>query len=160
MCHTTCHRVILRERAYTCDVGRKNLIRWRNKMWWHRRKSETGEFLALLLRSGLLDEIGIREASRGVDAQSGGESDLNKMCSHLVANGSITLWQCDKLRSGRHKGFFLDNYKLIDHVCKDDISSTYLAVSVDSVQRVGLRLTFPGGRGKSIKYDVVDLEAD
>jgi|GEM_PF-4255665 len=120
-------------------------------MWWNRRESESDKFLDLLLRSGLLDKAGISKACRGVDAKS-----LEELCTHLVQNGSITTWQCEKLRAGKHRGFYFEKYVLQDQLCRDDVSTTYLAVDLETNQKVGVRIK-PPSDGTSYSFDVVDV---
>jgi eukaryotic-like serine/threonine-protein kinase len=46
---------------------------------------------------------------------------------HLVDVGLLTHWQCKKLLEGRHRGFFLGKYRLLDHLGSGGMSSVYLA---------------------------------
>lgn len=122
-------------------------------MWWKRRKpdSDFDKFLRLLLRSGLLDKSGIRRACQGIDSES-----LDNLCVHLVGNGLITRWQSDKLRAGKHRGFFFEKYVLEDQLRRDDVSTTYLAVDLETNQKVGVRIT-PQFDGTAYSFDVIDL---
>jgi hypothetical protein len=120
-------------------------------MWWNRKKSEPDKFLDLLLRSGLLDKAGIRKACRGIESNT-----LEELCTHLVKSGSITKWQCEKLRAGRHRGFYFEKYVLQDQLCRDDTSTTYLAFDLETNEKVSVRL-MPSSDGTSYSFDVVDL---
>lgn len=51
---------------------------------------------------------------------------LSAFSAHLVSIG-LTQWQCDKLRIGKWKGFFLDDYELIDFAGTEDDRRIYLA---------------------------------
>ena len=106
--------------------------------WWNLRKSESDKFLELVLRSGLLDKAEIRRACRDIDSNS-----LEELCSHFVRSGLITEWQCNKLKAGRHRGFFFLNYVLQEQVRRDDASTTYLAVDLETNQKVGVRIPSP-----------------
>jgi len=126
---------------------------------WRPWKSQTDKFLAILLRSGLLDETGIQEATERFRSCLTGNNKLDQLCSYMVANSSITQWQCDKLREGKFKGFFLDNFKIIGHICIDKSTSTYLAEDIESGTKVGLRVGVPV-RGQAIQYEIVEVTAD
>jgi len=129
---------------------------------WHSRESETDEFLALVVRSGLATEASLREvcaefAAESAD-ESADESELDKLCMQLVAMEILTQWQCEKLRAGKHRGFFLDNYKLMGQVGLEKVSTIYLAVDIDSGKEIVLRNT-PPQRGKSFQYEVLGRES-
>ena len=49
--------------------------------------------------------------------------------SELLSTAKVTPWQLRKLLSGRYRGFFLDGYKLIDHVSAESTYSQFLAES-------------------------------
>ena len=129
-------------------------------MGWRRRESETDKFVVTLLKSGLLDKLCVLDARRAVKAKTESSTELENLCSHLVSNGLITQWQCDKLRVGKHRGFFVDEYKIVDHIGKDYVSTTYMAVNIKSGERIGLRFTWFGGGGRPMEYDLVDLESE
>ena len=38
--------------------------------------------------------------------------DLAQLCEHLIAKGALTQWQCENLRAGKYKGFFVGEFKL------------------------------------------------
>ena len=52
---------------------------------------------------------------------------LGTFCGFLISTNRITEWQCDKLRMGKWKGFYLDNYLILEHVGKDYSHSYYKA---------------------------------
>jgi len=53
--------------------------------------------------------------------------DANECATHLVDAGLLTRWQAHKLLEGRHRGFLLGKYKLLDHLGSGGMSSVYLA---------------------------------
>ena len=130
---------------------------------WRPWKSETDVFLDLLRRSGLLDKTGIRKARRDVRVDAAGKTKLDKLCSHLVATNILTEWQCIKLREGKYKGFFLDNYRIMGHLSIEETTSTYLAEDVTTGKRVALAVTppnlVPHLNGK-IQYSVTEVLED
>ncbi len=108
-------------------------------------------FLDLVRRSGLVETNQLdaavaeyrRRAAEGGDAQS--------LCAHLVEAGLLTAWQSDKLLEGRHKGFFLGNYKLLGHLGTGGMSSVYLAEHVLMRARRAIKV-LPAGRVKDSSY--------
>ncbi len=120
-------------------------------MWWNRRKPECEKFLELLSRSCLLEQAEIRRACHGVKSRS-----LEELCAHLVQNGAITQWQRDKLRAGKHRGFYFEKYVLQEQLRNDDVSKTYLAIDLETDKEVGLRIT-PPSDGTSFTFEIVEL---
>lgn len=53
--------------------------------------------------------------------------DAAECAAHLVDAGLLTRWQAHKLLEGRHRGFLLGKYKLLDHLGSGGMSSVYLA---------------------------------
>jgi eukaryotic-like serine/threonine-protein kinase len=110
--------------------------------------SDRDRFLAIVLASQLLDQ---REIVAAVDGLSNA-SDVAQLAEHLVAQGALTKWQCNKLRNGQYKGFFLGKFKLFDCVS----ASYYLAEECQTKRKVRLLLMpnpkWPGG----IEYRIVE----
>jgi serine/threonine-protein kinase len=86
-------------------------------------------FLALVERSGLIDPERLTEAVNAWKRRATiVELDDAQFCSdHLVEIGLLTPWQAKKLLEGRHRGFFLGKYRLLDHLGSGGMSSVYLA---------------------------------
>jgi serine/threonine-protein kinase len=89
-------------------------------------------FLALVERCGLVDAERLSEVVLAWKIQaSASQLDDSQQCgAHLVRLGLLTPWQCHKLLEGRHRGFFLGNYKLLDHLGSGGMSNVYLAEHV------------------------------
>ncbi|MBN1588350.1 MAG: serine/threonine protein kinase, partial [Pirellulales bacterium] len=60
-------------------------------------------------------------------------------------------WQSDRLREGRHKGFFLGKYKLLDHLGTGGMSSVYLAEHLLMQRRVAIKV-LPKNRVEDTSY--------
>jgi len=110
-------------------------------------------FLDLLRRSGLVEKDQLdrflrelREQARGPDLP-----DTEVVASRLVESGLVTSWQCEKLLEGRHKGFFLGKYKLLDHLGTGGMSSVYLAEHVLMQRRVAIKV-LPKHRVEDTSY--------
>ncbi len=63
-----------------------------------------------------------------------------EFASWLVKHGILTRWQCGMLLKGRHRGFILGKYKLLDHVGTGGMSSVYLAEHVRMRQRRAVKV--------------------
>jgi serine/threonine-protein kinase len=103
----------------------------------------TGEkFLDLLKKSGLIDPDPLAQALSAFEAKHGAEalSDGDVLSNYLIEQGVITAWQNDKLMDGRHKGFFLGNYKLLRHLGSGGMSSVYLAEHKHMRRRVAIKV--------------------
>ena len=110
-----------------------------------RKPKDVSTFSELLLASGLLNTSVLRSLTNDFHGQvaSGKQIDtsLTTFTSYLVASGFLTCWQCAKLREGRYKGFFLDDYKLLDCLGPDDKVTRFLALHGFNGQRVVLAVT-------------------
>src|SRR5215208_1128819 len=90
------------------------------------------EFAELLARSGILTN---QEANEWLalfrdehPAASDASNAIDEFCSFLIAGERVTEWQCEKLKSGRWKGFYFeDHYLLLEQIGKggDEPSSYY-----------------------------------
>lgn len=76
-------------------------------------------FLQVVRQSGLIDKEQLQKllktfSQRGVDI-----SKSQAVAEALVSDEVVTQWQVDKLLAGKHKGFFLGKYKLLDLLGKE-----------------------------------------
>ena len=78
-------------------------------------KLNVDTFLDLVERSGLVEadqlRAGVAQFRRAAAEQA---EDADAMAKSLVEARLLTRWQADKLLEGRHRGFFLEKYKLLD----------------------------------------------
>lgn len=110
--------------------------------------TEWDNFLGLIVASGLL---GLPQV---VDAiNESGARDVAALGKHLIATKLLTVWQCNKLRDGRYKGFFLDNYKLLDILSIDE--RRYLAENTETGDVVELVVVHDPAAPYGIRYEVV-----
>src|SRR6476620_8145876 len=89
-------------------------------------------FLDVVQKSGLVSDDQLSPAIAAFRAANPGElpEESGPLADYLVSKGLLTRWQVDKLNTGRHKGFFLGKYKLLEHLGTGGMSSVYLAEHV------------------------------
>jgi serine/threonine-protein kinase len=116
-------------------------------------KPNIDQFLDLLRRSSLVDKNALQTALHALKKTASAEEfgDTDFVANHLVEIGMITRWQADKLLEGRHKGFFLGKYKLLDHLGTGGMSSVYLAEHLLMQRRVAIKV-LPKDRVEDSSY--------
>jgi hypothetical protein len=103
--------------------------------------TDVDRFLALVLASGLADQTSLCEACADFKVDRTRPDAVDSLCSHLIANYTLTEWQCHKLRNWKWKGFWMDNYCLLRQVGKTATTATYLAKESSSGRKVLLVVT-------------------
>ncbi len=107
-------------------------------------KVSTQRFLGCLERSKLLEPAVLQKLVAQVNKLSQAspqkEPSPEKIAEYLVSKNLLTRWQAEKLLEGRHKGFFLGKYKLLDHLGTGGMSSVYLAEHVLMKRRVAIKV--------------------
>ena len=100
------------------------------------------QFLEVIERSGLVDKARLERELAELEQQSGGQArqDTQVVSSHLTRRGLLTGWQSERLLEGRHRGFFIGKYKLLDHLGTGGMSSVYLAEHPVMRRRVALKV--------------------
>ncbi len=99
-------------------------------------------FLDLVRRTGLVEKGQLDAALLKLADQPGGQAptDTEFVAEWLVRSGLLTRWQADRLLEGRHRGFFLGKYKLLDHLGTGGMSSVFLAEHVLMQRRVAIKV--------------------
>ena len=95
------------------------------------------QFVELVKRSGLVDDERLNQALSGID---GSVSDSGIIASAFTKAGLLTEWQSEKLLQGKHKGFYLGKYKLLNHIGTGGMGSVYLAEHMVMRHRVAIKL--------------------
>lgn len=110
-------------------------------------------FLDLVRRSGLVEKDQFKAVLLKLKKAAAGRpiKDAAPVAKALVRAGLLTSWQCDKLLGGKHKGFFLGKYKLLDHLGTGGMSSVYLAEHVLMQRRVAVKV-LPKNRVQDSSY--------
>ena len=107
--------------------------------------SSINDFVKILRKSGLAEASKIDEVVASLDNL---DSPLTDEVTNAFLNANlITTWHLKQLLKGKHKGFFLERYKLLNELGKGGMSSVYLAehtsmhlpvaIKVLPVKRVG-----------------------
>jgi serine/threonine-protein kinase len=124
-------------------------------------KVNLDKFLELFRRSELVETDRIERTLAELREKGGGAlpDDVDALAGQLVDSGLITRWQADKLLDGKHKGFFLGKYKLLDHLGSGGMSTVYLAEHIHMHRRVAIKV-LPQSRVEDSSYlDRFYLEA-
>lgn len=87
------------------------------------------QFVELVERSGLVQKSELARTLAELEEQAGTGvvNDSRVLSNHLTRLGLLTQWQSEQLLAGRHKGFFVGKYKLLDHLGTGGMSAVYLA---------------------------------
>jgi eukaryotic-like serine/threonine-protein kinase len=127
--------------------GRSSAARGEN------RQTDVEIFLQLVLQSKLLETKQLEEVLTQIKEETRGQPIANVaiLCKRLVEKGVLTSWQCQKLAEGRHKGFFLGSYKLLDWIGAGSTSSVYLAEHLLMQRQVAIRV-LPRNRAQNTSY--------
>ncbi|HJT34466.1 MAG TPA: protein kinase [Pirellulales bacterium] len=99
-------------------------------------------FLETVERSGLVDKSRLDASLSDLERQAGASaiSDSLVVSSHLRQSGLLTDWQSRQLLEGRHAGFFLGKYRLLDHLGTGGMSSVFLAEHEVMRRRVAIKV--------------------
>ncbi len=116
-------------------------------------KLKVDAFFDLLQQSGLVEKGRLNAVLLKLKEESAGQpiTDADSVANRLVEASLITRWQADKLLEGRHKGFFLGKYKLLNHLGTGGMSSVYLAEHVLMQRRVAIKV-LPKNRVEDSSY--------
>ncbi len=105
--------------------------------------SHIDKFLALTLASGLASFATLQTACADFDTTRTDERAVIDLTKHLAAKKVLTDWQIEKLRIGKYKGFYLEDYCMLMQIGKDESTATYLAYDCRTGERVALVVTPP-----------------
>ncbi len=106
-----------------------------------------------MLKSKLLEREQLQRALIEIKKEAAGKpiANIKFLSEKLAEKGLLTNWQCEKLAEGRHKGFFLGKYKLLNHLGTGGMSSVYLAEHVLMQRRVAIKV-LPKNRVEDSSY--------
>ncbi len=103
----------------------------------------TADLLELIRKSQLLGDAQLEELS-----QKNATTAPDAVVKQLQADGVLTPFQAEQLLKGRHKGFVLGKYRLLDRIGMGGMGQVYLAEHASMKRRVALKV-LPPDRGKS-----------
>ncbi|MBI3462959.1 MAG: serine/threonine protein kinase, partial [Planctomycetes bacterium] len=105
-------------------------------------KLPVDRFIDLLDRSGLLKKDQVEPVMAALREENAGQeiTDGQVLADRLVQQRLLTRWQTTKLMEGRHKGFFLGKYRLLDHLGSGGMSAVYLAEHMVMERRVAIKV--------------------
>ena len=111
------------------------------------------QIFELVEKSGLIEAGSLTKALADFETEAGpeGKSDGGKFLEYLQRVGLVTEWQAEKLQQGRHKGFFLGNYKLLRHLGSGGMSAVFLAEHKHMRQRRAIKV-LPQARVNDSSY--------
>jgi tRNA A-37 threonylcarbamoyl transferase component Bud32 len=92
------------------------------------KPQKVDDFLDMVRRSGLVERDRLNRVLRQLKEEAAGKpiSDIEYVGHRLVEAGLLTGWQCENLAEGRYKRFFLNKYKLLDHLGSGGMSTVYV----------------------------------
>jgi hypothetical protein len=116
------------------------------------------QFVTLLANSGLSSKREAHELAAIFQEECRKHNvpdTVETFCDFLVATNRLTDWQCAKLRMGKWKGFYLDNYLLLEQIGKDYEFCNYKARDARDGTLVRLIVTpMARAKGPNIEYRV------
>lgn len=116
-------------------------------------KTKLGNLPDLLRQSRLIESSRLEQALQDLRRDLGEEQiqDSDFLAAKLVAMNLLTPWQCENLLQGRYKGYYLKQYKLLDHLGTGGMSHVYLAEHTLTGRRVAIKV-LPKNRVQDSSY--------
>jgi hypothetical protein len=118
---------------------------------------EIDNFVATLRHSGLMHKVQVDDFLRDLGNKTGhAELTVDSLIILLISSDLLTPWQAGKLKDNRYKGFYLDDYLLLDRLEVRADYTRYLSRHLPSSQNVVLRVfrpEFPNDQ-RGIRFEV------
>lgn len=108
-------------------------------------------FLAGVRASGLINLATLDNTLTELRRHGRKLDSASDIAEELLKRGLITQWQSEKLLQGRHKGFVLGRYKLLDLLGRGEMSAVYLAEHIAMQRRCAIKV-LPANRVKDTSY--------
>ena len=106
----------------------------------------TDEALEVLRRSNLLEPARL---AAFLTLRPAGFADAAALCDALRADGHLTSFQVEQLSRGKHRGFFLGKYKILDRIGLGGMGQVFLAEHATMRRRVAIKV-LPPDRADSV----------
>ena len=100
----------------------------------------TDEVLDVLRKSGLLEPARLNAFLAVHPAEFAGPQAL---CDRLRAEGHLTTFHVEQLLRGKHRGFFLGKYKILDRIGLGGMGQVFLAEHATMRRRVAIKVLPP-----------------
>ena len=113
-------------------------------------------FIGVLRKSQLCDDEQVNQLIDKFEIADKGTARadiVSRFCRFLIDANAVTAWQCDKLKQGKWKGFYLDDYVLLEQVGKDRTTASYRARDIRDGASVCLIIT-PRNQAPYLEYRV------
>jgi serine/threonine protein kinase len=98
------------------------------------------ELLEVLRRSNLVEPA---KLAAFVAAHPAGFGTPQALCDKLRADGHLTAFQVEQLLRGKHRGFFLGRYKILDRIGLGGMGQVFLAEHATMRRRVAIKVLPP-----------------
>ncbi len=108
-------------------------------------------FLNLVKQSGLVSVDQLKKLLSEYQEKGIKLGEPAQLADELIQRSLLTRWQATKILQGKHKGFFLGKYRLLDLVGKGGMSSVYLAEHVLMRRRCAIKV-LPSKRVNDASY--------
>ncbi len=108
-------------------------------------------FLAGVRASGLIESANLDSTLTELRRHGRKLDNAADIAEELLKRGLISEWQSEKLLQGRHKGFILGRYKLINLLGRGEMSAVYLAEHLAMQRRCAIKV-LPANRVKDTSY--------
>lgn len=108
-------------------------------------------FLQVVRQSGLIEKDQLQKLLQQYEARGVDVTKSQSIADALIGDEVVTRWQAEKLLAGKHKGFSLGKYKLLDLLGKGGMSSVYLAEHVVMKRRCAIKV-LPSKRVNDSSY--------
>ncbi|QDU59830.1 Serine/threonine-protein kinase PknB [Planctomycetes bacterium Pan216] len=95
------------------------------------------DLIPLLERSRLLDAQSLRQVRERLTKT---DKKPPEIMAELVKDGTVTKFQADQLLAGRHKGFFVGKYKILNLIGSGGMGRVYLAEHTIMRRQVALKV--------------------
>ena len=119
---------------------------------------DINEFNRTMIESGLISDGSVlADFLASIDESDKIENSITGFTKFLIAHEVLTCWQCAKLRNGQYKGFFMDSFRILDHLGHDEKCNRYLARDENTQKYVTISVQHPAEKTKrtsDIKYSI------
>ncbi|MEK6238998.1 MAG: serine/threonine protein kinase [Planctomycetales bacterium] len=100
------------------------------------------QYIRAIQKSGLIEKDALHHLlAEQAEKHPDNPITRNELSALILSSGHITSWQNEKLLQGKHRGFFLGGFKLLDLLGRGAMSKVYVAEDTqDDNRRVALKV--------------------